>query len=542
MAVYSPESNSRAQAEAAVAAMVRAAKPWGAPPELVEDLVYALIPAWCDRASSGGEDAARRFWHQLTARRKWRFLVQRIEIYRRRIMRTQAPAETQRSQRLFAAAPTQAVSPEDRFRNVLQGLMRDIVSPMMAVMRKRGLIQGELLTWSEAAVDEMTDEGDFDELAPDALLAKIEIIMRTGVLLQVDAVIEAAVIDECLRQKWIIDDFDPRQLSPVTKLGDRSEVLPGDYLGVRGITKKMREDQIPKILPSEYASWHSGPSGQLITLDKIINRAPSCLQHFDTRSPHSRHRLLIVIAMSGVRSSGGGVEPMQIGQRTCAFNLLVHAALKVPPENIDAHVVWLEGLEEGRWRGSAFPLSDLRGATAEEELSWRNVADVDRLAPDEFVKSTKAKVKSYKFGMKPLSERPSDVVGRLVAGGRFDAACVAAIGTGEHLLRALPSRVAKLPGPRGVPQILLVSTEPRPVENAAAREEPGEADEAKNDDRPPPWTLKAAAHLNLLAARMGAGHLATVTSEELAASWLWMLIGGFKDEAVLPSLLGRVAR
>ena len=409
------------------------------PAAFVGDLILSLAQRGrADRSSGDREgNSYAEMWQLLPRGRRWRYVARRLEILRR-------------NRRRAAGA----------YEKVLAKVATDVCRVMMKNADKHfadgHLDSGETLI-AEAYFAE-TQEAHLEPDWPmkDFLVIITELARRAAVVDHLETWLDADLIARCLEKRWLADDFKPRQLQLVTKLGDDSEVLAGDLLSVRGITKKLKEEQIPKILPSEYATWHTGGVGRMYTLDKIINRSPSCYQHFDTRRPEAEHRLFILFAMDAEVAQIGwsrrdAEQDAQVARqeaqmhatRALAFSLLVHAAMRTPHENIKADVAWTER-RGGKWSGSTFPLRIFNVSQTEHE-NWRNVAGMDALTPNFLHRGEIGAVTDFKHEVLIHRQSPQSLLARGLGGGRYHAACVAAFATPERIQDVLPAGSVTLP-------------------------------------------------------------------------------------------------
>ena len=469
------------------------------PEAFIGDLVLALSPRMSgQRSNAQGAATVENMWRKLPGMRSWRHVARGLESLRRTCRRTPQVHD-----------------------GALRWVAREVCKAMLQPVRIDHGKPAELPTLIgeafEAAVEVSGMDADWP-IGP-LIIVAAELTRRAAVLKHLDVWIDIDLIGRCLAKEWLAEVFKARQLQLVARLGDDSEALPGDFLSVRGITKKLREDQIPKILPSEYALWHVGANGKTYTLDKVINRSPSCYENFDTRRPEAEHRLLIVFAMDVDHLRAKEFTHKDLARtkatRALAFSLLVHAAMRVPHGNIKADVVWVE--RRGLWRGSSFPLRAFHVSPFDED-HWRNTANMDAMVPGFLTGDEIGARTGIRHDVMTHRQSPQELLTRFLATGRYHAACVAAFGSNGSMLEVLPSGATPLPTFDSItPTVLCASVEPG--------EAPGEE------------KTRAGLHRTLMAARVSASR-EEVEEAELAAAWLWMLIGPSAG-GVPPAILER---
>jgi len=284
------------------------------------------------------------------------------------------------------------------------------------------------------------------------------------------------LVEACLKIPCDLRPYNPRYLCEILKPGDRDERLPGDHFGLRGVTKKIREDQIPKVLPSELAGWHwNGAKGRHLTLDRLVNGAPPCYENYDTRRPEVDHRMLLVylvntphdlgMDLAGSHFAFGASEPpasgAEVTAKALAYALLVNAALKVPHHAIRTDVAWFQRDDsaslEYQW-GVAFPLKTVKFSSS-EDANWRNLVEADRFLPLFLVRQAGAMAKDVAPNSVALREQPADYLQR-PAVADYDAVFITLVGHPQNLVAGLPAGVvvgSKLP--TGLPSVLLISAD-----------------------------------------------------------------------------------
>ncbi len=264
----------------------------------------------------------------------------------------------------------------------------------------------------------------------------------------------------CLAREYDPSCYKPRLLQVVTRLGDEDEKHPGDVSSIRGITKKTREDQIPKILPYAFAPWmleDDSQKGQIYTMDNIINRNPPCYQHFETRKPDINHRVLISFIVGNDKRGNPEVKA-DISGKSMAFNLLVNAGLKIPYNLIKADVAWFER-RENRWNGNAFPLNTLSLTSASSEW-WRNVVEINKVLPYFFARSVAGACSEYKRLIGQIDTSPSNYLMKVIAKRIYHAVFLVVVMREEEKNICLPSASLVFPRfDRKTPMIMVCCTE-----------------------------------------------------------------------------------
>jgi len=287
-------------------------------------------------------------------------------------------------------------------------------------------------------------------LVTDHLLTVAEIASRAEVPENVQNVANKPLVDLCAEAEVVHREFEPRQLEIIRREGDTRDRSPGDHSSVRAVSKKTREDQIPKILPSEFAmlKLRDRRQGRLLTLDKILNRSPLIYQHYQPESPEIRHRICLMVVV-GAESrdwsvrSGDAKKPFNRA-RLLGYEILLNSSLWIPSDRIQADVVWLE-FRSGDWRGAEFALESFSGVRTRRE-SYRNTLEANRLLPFFFAKQADAIKPQMRHEVKPLHECPGTVLQRLVSRHVYRAIYPAFLmETEDERGVCLPSSSLKLP-------------------------------------------------------------------------------------------------
>ena len=325
---------------------------------------------------------------------------------------------------------------------------------------------------------------------------------------------------QCLGREWDPRHYEPRLLRVITLAGDDDEGPPGDLLSVRGVAKKIREDQIPRILPSELGLWNHGALGRWLTMDKIINRSPTIIQHFDTRRPENQHRvfLLVVLDVEAATFKGAGKAAAAAAEtrgKALAFEMLLNAALRVPG-TIEVEVAWLERREGvAPWLGGCFRLPELQASRSQLE-AWRNVQQFDDLLAHFFTRSLAGRHPNHRARSRPLAGDPGDHLFRALHGGRFEACFVLAITAHSAAGRSLPPPALRLPRPEPTMNTVLL----------AGLEAPADTNPPSGDGG-----LRAGVFRSLAAAHLGSEQLDSAEPGELNEAFLEMLIGPLQRRA-----------
>lgn len=393
---------------------------------------------------------------------------------------------------------------------------------------------GALLEFIASKYNERTaDHRDKSRVLVDAYtLAMLELGRRASNFDFLDEFADKELLVSCLRSEWDPHTYQPRQLRVVPRFGFDDSFLPGDFLSIRGITKKTREDQIPKVLVSEFAPWVLGERGRKSTLDKLYNRSPVCWENYDTRRPETKHRICLAFVVgvesrndnhsgaSGVNGHVGsatsdgaddGNTRADLLGKTLAFDLLVNAALKVPHDHVEADVVWFER-RAGHWLGSGFPLRTL-SATRSEDDAWRNVTEVDKVLPHFFVRHVAGVKPSYKHEVAILSGQPTEHLGRALRRGLYQAVFVVAVLPEEEIKRCLPPASLALPRfDQDTPTVLLATV--------------------RNGDGVLHWE----GFSDLLSAHVALLPLEQTDTQALVRTFLTMIVGAMEQKHVLPTV------
>jgi hypothetical protein len=430
------------------------------PSELTGDLLLAMVSARPRFEDAGTLRCYGEMFHRLAQGRRWSWLVGRL-----------------------AQLAWQSRDGQGARANVLQFLGVHLSETVVRIARnalpQNAAANGNndpLLEALASRYIEVADEfEDFSELLLDDLtMTMLELARRLRAQGFQNLLQNKELVEGCLRMPCDPRPYAPRFLREVMREGSRAERIPGDNYGLRGTTKKIREDQIPKLLPSELAGWHwNGEAGKRVTMDRIVNGAPAVYQFFNTQRPELNHKMLVVFLVNTLSDAGNffktkfayGVSQegvnAEVIAKSMAFSLLVHAALKVPHQQIQTEVAWFlrdaSGDSSRHW-AVRFPLSELH-VTGSNGETWRNVAEVDRILPYFLVRILGTVKADYPSGVSPIKESLADFLARASTAG-YDAMFVVALGQREHLLQGLPAASVVLPClPDNRPSVMLVSAE-----------------------------------------------------------------------------------
>jgi hypothetical protein len=322
------------------------------------------------------------------------------------------------------------------------------------------------------------------------------------------------LVKTCLGVDWDPLQYEPRLLRIITRLGDEDEALPGDYLSVRGVTKKTREDQIPRILPSELGLWIQGEEGKQFTMDKIINRAPSIYEHFDTRHPENNHRVFLLFIVD-VEKEGFPSAEEKAAKRAesegkgLAFDLLINAAQHMP-DCIEVDVAWMERRARKKdWIGRGFRLRDVEPRRGREE-SWRNLTRVDSLLPHFFIRALAGqRTDVVSARSKRLAGAPQDLLSRALRSGSYQASLVVYLCQTGCEARSLPPPSLRLPRPDPAMNTVLLAT----------------IDLPRSEEQTTADILHGEAFRDLQAARLAPTPLDAALPADLSRALLEMLVG-----------------
>ena len=269
----------------------------------------------------------------------------------------------------------------------------------------------------------------------------------------------------CTEEPFDNSVYQPRLLSDVMSAGDRKPRLPGDHQDLRAISIKIREDQIPRILPCELATYRwRHRLAEAFTLDKVVNRSPAIFQHHATQRPELEHRILIIFFMAVTADQGAAAhDPAETAAKALGFSLLVHAAMKVPHGGIQADVAWFQrdnpNSSSYDW-ATQFKLSSLQ-PTASEGGGWRNIVDIDRRLPKFFVTAGVGVNLFASSEYARIGEHlASDYLARACQ-GKYHGVFLVGVARPGEVSGLLPALSLALPSfPAGVPPILLLTVGP----------------------------------------------------------------------------------
>jgi len=308
----------------------------------------------------------------------------------------------------------------------------------------------------------MKEQEDFSSgLLDDLEMALIELTKRARSMEFMDQLQAKDLIKTCLEMPLDNHDYKPRLLRELLRKGDCSPRLPGDHHSLRGVSLKVRDDQIPKILPSELATnrWR-GKKGQYLTADKVLNRQPTIYQNHDTQRPELDHKILITLLNSVAHHPSAGPEDLaELRAKAIGFCLLANAALKMPHDSIHADVAWFQRDNPNSTRldwGAKFPLNSLKVTRSEAE-QWRNVLEMDRLLPRLFVNIAGGLRARFISESTEIRDHPSDFLTKACY-GKYDGIFIIGIAPEGEGSTVVPSPSIPLPElPSGTPATMLIT-------------------------------------------------------------------------------------
>ncbi len=418
------------------------------PPALVGDLLLGLMRFRPSVREDERSPVYSDFMRQLTRSRRWSFLVGRL-------------AQLGRN-------PRSAGSWLEVSAFVVESLLTSLWKISASAIEGETNHEALLTKAVEAYCAEADEYEDFSTLLlNDFAIAVTELIRRAFTIEYQYQLLHKALIEACVNEPFDNNVYHPRLLSDVMSEGDRKPRLPGDHQDLRAIALKVREDQIPRILPSELATNHwRGRLGRVLTLDKVVNRSPAIRQHHATQRPELEHRILIVFLMGvTAHQAAGTTDPAETAAKALGFSLLVNAALKVPHGGIEADVAWFQRDDANshtfQW-ATQFRLAALR-PTAFEGERWRNVVETDRRLPKLFVTAGGGVRLEGLYAMSEYSlvrEHPADYLARACQ-GKYHGVFLVGIAPPGEASSLVPAPSLALPSlPAGVPPILLVTAGP----------------------------------------------------------------------------------
>ena len=242
-----------------------------------------------------------------------------------------------------------------------------------------------------------------EHLLDDRILVGMELARRAKMPRFLPQWIDLDLVQACLdtvrepsrHREW---RFDVRMED-----GDVEDRLPGNYSGLRGVTVKTREDQIPDILPPEWrycnvsrgqiADVLESADGQLIdqykdAIEKFglkyVTEKCLVVERHRQNNVDVRQRILVPIIIGAEARVQGQLEmEAQTRARRLAFEFVMTAAKKIPAL-IDVDVAWFEQ-RDGQWVGMAFPLRSLTSVELVSER-WMSLVVLDSVLPHFFLR------------------------------------------------------------------------------------------------------------------------------------------------------------
>ena len=266
----------------------------------------------------------------------------------------------------------------------------------------------------------LDDRDRFTERVLDSyVLAMLDFVLRVRSVRFADQWVNRELVKACLGEEWTDEEYVPARRRFVRTDGEEEERLPGDLSAVRGITVKTREDQIVDIVPSEWSEWFDPrESVHKAGVYRILSK-PLIYQHFQTRRPEVRQRVLFGIVIGAEpRVSLPASQRADLMARTMAFRALVEAASRIDHDQIEVEVAWIEA-REGAWENVHFPLHDLR-VTDNAEDNWRNVTETARVLPHFFVRWRQGERHDSRR-LIPRNDAPAVVIQGILARRAMDA-------------------------------------------------------------------------------------------------------------------------
>ena len=402
------------------------------------------------------------FLKQVTRGRRWKTLVLRLAMLKRRVRVGRFARESHGGgEGAWEASMICAVS--------------QVAHNFFDVPHEEGLADLALVghiadiqmrKWKKTSGREAAGIDPSEVLVDNYVMVLTELAAKARVLQAFEIWANTPLIKKCLEVVWKAENFIPRQLEVVKRDGEIELRSAGEISGVRGITKKIREDQIPKILPSEFALMgHKSPdvpdAGLLLTLDKIFNRAPLIEENYNPERPEIRHRICLPIIIHATDHEASFAEADQPANRirVLAFELLTHLALQMPHDRIQADVVWFDYQPEikGQWDVSLFPLRALT-VTASKQLGFTNVLQVSKLLPTFFAKGMGGARTDHPYEVRKLQTSPSSYLHGVVASAAYRGIYPAVLTVRDQRNICLPPATTQLPRPSGErhPHVMVV--------------------------------------------------------------------------------------
>lgn len=351
---------------------------------------------------------------------RWRRLCQRLALLKRLSRGAGARGRGQiRTSRDGKKKTTPWQSATDY---IVRNIVLDLIGKERAPDEYRGLPWCDYVAWSNHnryQRDSGISSNDSSEwLVTDHLITVSEIASRAEVPENVQNLANKSLIELCSDAEIIKQHFEPRQLEIIRREGDKRDRSPGEHSSVRAVSKKNREDQIVKILPSEFSTMKLPDrlQGRRLTLDKILNRSPLIYQHYQPEKPEIRHRICLPIVIGAEsndwnRRISDPCKPFNRA-RLLGYEILLNSALWMPFDRIQVDVVWLE-MRSGEWRGAEFSLRSFSAIRNRRE-SYRNTLEANRLLPYFFAKQADGIKPQLRHEVKTINESPNTVFPRLI--------------------------------------------------------------------------------------------------------------------------------
>lgn len=281
----------------------------------------------------------------------------------------------------------------------------------------------------------------------------------------------------CLYGPAAGDERLPRELMEVAEEGERREALPGLTSSPFAISVKTHDEQLKDVLVSEWAPFLNGERGEVLVLDKWLNRRPLIVEHRQPLTQKVSHRVLLTFLIGADceqrgKRSGAAAAPAarMMAYRRCrmsAFRMLALAALLVPQDEFDVEVAWMDR-RQGEWVAGAFPLERFR-ASRGQRWWWLNVAEMNWLMPyflTRFLHGLNPGARgtheaAFRRGVSTIREKPEQYLEQRFALGGFDHGPVVSLMCGDERALCLPlDREPPKPPLAKAAAVLLASVSP----------------------------------------------------------------------------------
>lgn len=421
-----------------------------APDALVEDVVRMLLAHRGQAVSARDVPNYDIMLRTVSHGSRWRLLAAWADAAKRR---TRARHGSQARQRELG--------------NFVEAAARTIVYRLMhlAVSQPGGDPEALLQAVGDAFV---ANRESADAVVDSFVLVGSEIAKRARNVGGLDQWVDRELVEVCLLPEWSEAVHEPRPLRLVWLLGSQEQKLAGEMASVRGIAVKTREDQLKDVLPAEWALAvvpdallphpGQGDGARAAGRARIMDEHPLIYQHFETRRPMVRNRILLLMtigaeALPERRTSTSGHRRA----RELAFRLLTSLALRLPPDERALRVdVAVFERREGGWLGGTFDIRKLADLVRPADNAV-NVLALDRLLPCFFVRWADGEAESTRHEREGLRESPEQYLSRTLARRDYDSVVAAAIMRREERGACLPSGLAARRPRTGMNTVLMAS-------------------------------------------------------------------------------------